>query len=687
MLFDPRSVAILGASNDPTKWGHALARNALRGGHRRSVFLVNRRGEAILGQPGYRSLAELPQVPELVAIVVRADGFAAALDDALRAGARAIVAITAGLGERDQAGRTLQRAAAERVRAAGAVLIGPNCLGIADTGTELNLTWGAIQPGSIGLISQSGNLGLELVQLAQAAGLGFSRFISVGNQADVDAADCLQALIDHEPTHAIAVYLEDFGDGRAFASIAESAAAAGKPVVLLTVGTTAASARVAYSHTGALVSDSIAVDAACRSSGMYRVPTPLAMIDLLQVLLAPRHMNGRRVAIAGDGGGHVALAADRVIASGLRVEAFSDPLAATLTNMLPPTATASNPVDIAGAGEADIVNFERIVRLMAQSGEADAILLTGYFGGYSEQSEDYRRSEMEVAGAMATAAHDAGRLLVVHTMYPASPTSQHLRGLGVPVYADIDAAARALGRLAERMVNPPLGMPAPLPSPAHSAPVPTDYVGTRQVLAAAGIPFGEARAVESEQAAIAAAAAIGYPVVLKALGSLHKSEVGGVRLAIAGADQLIEAFREMHARLDATTFCVEREAPLALGVELLIGVKWDRHFGPVALVSLGGIHAELFSDLAVALAPVSVEQAVRLIRSLRAGELLLGRRGARPLDLKSAADALAALSRFAAAQPEVGEVEVNPLLLLERGVLGLDARLVRQSAEPQAGTG
>ena len=659
-----------------------MARNALSGGHRRSVFLVNRRGDAILGQRSYRSLAELPQPPELVAIVVRADVFEAALDDALRAGARAIVAITAGIGERDQAGLIRQRAAAERIRAAGAVLIGPNCLGVADTETELNLTWGAIQPGSVGLISQSGNLGLELVQLGQAAGLGFSRFISVGNQADVDAADCLQALIDHGPTHAIAVYVEDFGDGRAFASIAESAAAAGKPVVLLTIGATAASARVAYSHTGALVSDSIAVDAACRASGMYRVQTPLQMIDLIQVLLAPRRPSGRRVAVGGDGGGHVALAADRLIAHGLQVERFSDQLAASLTSMLPPTAATGNPVDIAGAGEEDIVNFERVIRLIAQSGEADAILLTGYFGGYSEQSEAYRRSEMEVAGAMARAAHEAGRLLVVHTMYPASPTSQHLRRLGVPVYADVDAAAFALGRLADRMVNPPLGVPAPLPSPTPSATVPTDYFGTRQLLAAAGIPFGEARLVESEQAAIAAASAIGYPVVLKAVGRTHKSDAGGVRLAIAGAEQLTEAFREMRARLPATSFSVEKEAPLALGIELLIGVKRDRHLGPIALVGLGGIHAELFRDLAVALAPVSEEQGVALIRSLRGAELLLGRRGVRPLDLKSAAGALSALSRFAAARPDVAEIEINPLLVLERGVLALDARLLRQSAEP-----
>jgi acyl-CoA synthetase (NDP forming) len=639
------------------------------------VFLVNRRGDQILGQPSYRSLADLPQPPELVAIVVRAAGFEAALDESLRAGARAIVAITAGIGEKDAAGLALQEAMADRVRAAGALLVGPNCLGIADTGTELDLTWDRFRPGPVGLISQSGNLGLELAQLGHDAGLGFSRFISVGNQADVDVAECLRALIDHVPTRAIAVYVEDFGDGREFASIAESAAAAGKPVVLLTIGATPASARVAQSHTGALVSDSIAVDAACRASGMYRVETPQQMIDLLQVLLAPHQPAGRRVAIAGDGGGHVALAADRLIARGLLVAPFSDRLSASLAGILPPTATTGNPVDIAGAGEEDVFNFERVVRLMAQSGEADAVILTGYFGGYSEQSEDYRRIELDVATALTHAAHDAGRFLMVHSMYPKSPTSQQLRREGVPVYGDIDAAATALGRRADRTANPPLGVPTLPPPSRASAPVPTDYFGARQLLAESGIPFAEARRTESEDAAVAAGAAVGYPVVLKALGAAHKSDAGGVRLAIADEAQLRDAFREMQARLRPASFSVEKEAAMGSGFELLIGVKRDRSFGPIALVGFGGTSAELFRDLAVALAPVAVEQGVALIRSLRGAQLLLGYRGRPPLDIEAAARALSALSQLAAARPDMPEVEINPLLILERGVVGLDALL------------
>ena len=640
------------------------------------MFLVNRKGDEILGEHSYRSLAELPEPPELVAIVVRAAGFEAAIADAVDAGARAIVAITSGLGERDQAGLALQRAAVDRVRSAGAVMVGPNCLGIADTGTELDLTWDDFGAGPVGLISQSGNLGLELAQLAHDAGVGFSRFVSLGNQADLDAAECLESLIDHEPTRVIALYIEDFGDGRALASIADSANRAGKPVILLTVGSSAASVRTAYSHTAALVSDSTAVDAACCASGMYRVETPQQMIDLAQMLLMAQPARGRRVAIVGDGGGHVALAADRLSANRLLIEPFTEQLAKDLASILPPTASTGNPVDVAGGGEEDVFNFERVIRVIAGSGEADAVLLTGYFGGYSEQSEAFRRLELQVADAMVRAAKEAGRPLIVQTMYPRSVTTADLRRHGVPVYGDIEAAARSLGRVVDRLENPPLGVgPNVAPSASGSAPSSSEYFGIRRWLADGGIPFIDARPAESLEAAFEAGASLGYPVVLKALGSIHKSDAGGVRLALADEAALGEAMSEMRNRLQPALFSVERMAPIERGVELLIGVKRDRSFGPVALVGIGGVYAELFQDVAVALAPITVEQGIALIRSLRGAAFLLGGRGRPTLDLDAAAQALAILSRVAA-MPEVAEIEINPLLVLETGVLALDARLL-----------
>lgn len=644
---------------------------------------MNRNGGEILGERSYPSLRDLPESPELVVITIRPAGFASAVEQALAVGARAIVAITAGLGERDSAGRAIQNEAVRTCREAGAVMVGPNCLGIADLTTDLDLTWDDFGPGSVALVSQSGNVGLELAQHAHYFGVGFSRFVSLGNQADLDASECLEDLIEHEGTRVIAVYLEDFGDGRQFATVAARAVAAGKPVILLTVGSTAASQRMAYSHTGALVSDSLAIDAACHAAGIYRVHTPMQLIDLAQLLLMPHPPRGPRMAVIGDGGGHVALAADRLATYGLQVDPFTEKTSARIAEVLPATATSGNPVDVAGGGEEDIWTFQRAAGIMAESGEADAVILTGYFGGYSEQLEPYAAKELEVASTMVDDAEAAACPLIVQTMYPRSPTSQAFRQRGVPVFADIEAPARALGMIVDRIANPPLGVPDANPPPLAAegregvrdiSGRGVDYFSIRRLLTDAGIRFVDARPVSTEHEALEAARAIGYPVVLKALGAVHKSDVGGVWLAIPDDQGLLSAFRELESRLQPPLFAVEANAPVGLGLELLIGAKWDRSFGRIALVGLGGLYAEVFRDVAVALAPVSQDAAKALIRSLHGSELLTGSRGRPPLDIDAAALALECLARFAVDSPAIAEVEINPLLVLPEGAIGLDAR-------------
>ncbi|HEX2102720.1 MAG TPA: CoA-binding protein, partial [Solirubrobacteraceae bacterium] len=277
-LFAPASVAIVGASDDPVKWGNWLARGALRAEHRRAVHLVNRRGGDVLGRPAHRSLHDVPEPPELVVLAVPPAAVEPSVDDALAAGARAIVAITAGEADGD-AGGARDAALAERVRAAGAVLVGPNCLGVFDAGAELQLVPADLPRGRIGLLSQSGNLALELGLLAAEAGLGFSRFVSLGNQADLEAAELIRELAAHPETEVIAVYTEDFRDGRAFAHAAQAAREAGKPVLLMAVAHTEATARAVRSHTGALASDGAAIDAACRAAGIERVSAPQELVD------------------------------------------------------------------------------------------------------------------------------------------------------------------------------------------------------------------------------------------------------------------------------------------------------------------------------------------------------------------------------------------------------------------------
>jgi acyl-CoA synthetase (NDP forming) len=295
-LFEPESVAVVGASDDPEKWGNWLARGALRGASRRAVHLVNRRGGEVMGRPAHPSLASLPEAPELAVLAVPPAAVEAAVDDAIAAGCRALVVITAGEADGDAGGRR-DAALARRVREAGVILLGPNCLGVFDAAAELELVSNDLPRGSIGLISQSGNLALEIGLLAEAAGLGFSRFVSVGNQADLDAGELIGELAAHDGTELIAIYVEDFRDGRAFTRAAEGAARAGKPVVLLAVERTEATARAVRSHTGALASDSAAIDAACRAAGMERVRSPQELVDLAQGLLRAGVPRGRRVAV------------------------------------------------------------------------------------------------------------------------------------------------------------------------------------------------------------------------------------------------------------------------------------------------------------------------------------------------------------------------------------------------------
>ena len=674
-LFAPASVAVVGASNNPRKWGNWLARGAVDGESRRPAYLVNRRGGEILGRPAYRSLAELPEPVELVVVAVPIAVLEEAVESALAAGARAIVAISAGASD-SAATSALDGALAARVRAAGAVLLGPNCLGVLDNGEGLELAAGPLPDGPIGLISQSGNLALELGQLAAAEGLGFSRFVSLGNQADLDATAFLLALAEHPATRLIALYVEDFRDGRAFARAAQEVVRAGKPVVVLAVERGQATTRAARSHTGALVSDGAAVDAAFRVAGIERVRTPRELIDVAQALLRSARPAGRRLAVLADGGGHGIIAAGLAGAAGLELPALGDVTVASLRGLLPATAALTNPVDLAGAAEQDPRAFDRTAEVILAAGEVDALLLTGYFGGYGQYASDVAEGELGAARRLGEIAADTGRPIVAHTMYPQSPAAHALREAGVPSYASIDQAVAVLGRMATASIDHASSIPE-LPEPA--APIRGNgdgYLAARELLAEAGVRFVAQRTVTSGAAARQAARELGYPVVLKALGVLHKSDAAGVVLGLADEEALVRAYDDLDRRLAAAAFSVEAMAPLAGGLELLIGVRWDARFGPVVLAGTGGVYAEVLRDVAVALAPVDEVQAEAMLRSLRSAPLLLGGRGRPALAIGAAAGALAALARAAAAHPELCEIEVNPLLVTSNEAIALDARLV-----------
>src|SRR6185437_12944722 len=484
-LFDPASVAVVGASDDTRKWGNWLAQGALRGEAHRPAYLVNHRAGEILGRPAYATLHDLPETPELVVIAVPGPAIAPTVETALELGARALVVISAGAG--GEQGGDHDAALAQRVRDAGAVLLGPNCLGVLDSGCRLELVPNPLPAGAIGLIYQSGNLALELGLMAAPEGLGFSRFASLGNQADLGATELVGAFAAHEPTEVIAVYIEDFRDGRAFARAAARAVAGGTPVIALAIDGSGAGSRAVQSHTGALASDGAAIDAALAAAGVHRVRTPRELVDAAQALLRAPAARGRRVAVLGDGGGHVSIAAAVAAQAGLEVPELSEVAMAPLRETLPAAAGVSNPIDLAGAAEQDVHVFDRIALDLLGSGEVDALLVSGYFGGYAEYGPETAADELHTAELMGAAVATAGRPVVAQTMYPYGPAAQALRRSGVPVYASVEQAAGALVLLAAHGAWQPETIPElPAPGPAATG---DGYLAARALLAGAGIRF------------------------------------------------------------------------------------------------------------------------------------------------------------------------------------------------------
>lgn len=675
-LFAPRTVAVVGASDDSAKWGNILARRALAHAGDRSVVLVNRGAGEVLGRPAYRSAraaAEAVGRPvDLAVLCVPAAGFVAAVTDAVDAGARAVVAITAGLSETGAEGARTEAEALAVVRGAGAVMVGPNCLGVVDTTTGLQLAHAALPAGDVAVLSQSGNLVLDLAGLLADRGLGVSRFVSLGNQADVGVVDLMRACVDHVGTRAVAVYTEDVVDGRAFLDAARALRDAGKPLLLLAPGRTEAAVRSAVSHTGSLTTSSMVLDAACAATGAHRVDHPTQLADLLLALRAPRRMAGSRVAVLTDGGGHGAVAADLLAASGLGTPVLTGPVISELEAALWAQATVTNPVDLAGAGEQDAASYARGVQVLLDCDQVDGVLLTGFFGGYSTEQSNLTEPELAAARQMAAVVAAQGKPLVVQTIHPHSPASEVLRSAGIPVHRDTDRACAVLAGLVER---PGAGLAEALPAPA--APVTdTSYAGARALFAAAGIAFPDAVPVTDEPGLEAALDRVGLPVVLKATGRSHKSEGGGVVVDLPDRDTARAAYADLVARLSPPAVSVEEMADLADGVELIVGSVRDPKFGPVVMVGLGGLFTEVLDDTACAIAPVSVDAARRLLLSLQGAPVLTGARGRAPVDLDSLAELVARVSSVAAAHPELAEVDLNPVVARPDGVLALDARVV-----------
>ncbi|GEE01311.1 CoA-binding protein [Gordonia spumicola] len=659
----PRSVAVVGASSNRTKWGYWLAAGAIAGAGRRDVHLVNARGGDILGHACVTSLAELDEAPELVALCVPGPMVGAVVDEALAMGTRGFLGITAGIED--------EPLIAERIRAAGARLVGANSLGIYDAAGELDLSWGNFTPGPMAIISQSGQLGSELARFGQHNGIGVSRFVSIGNQTDVTAAELLADLVDHEATRVVVVYLESFAGGAELFDAVAALRAAGKPVILLTVGASAAGSRLARSHTGSLTAPVDIVDAACRAAGVLRAQSPGEVIDVARSVIAGAAPAGRRTVIVGDSGGQCGIAADQAAAHGLSVPALGSDADAALTALLPAGAATSNPVDLAGAGEADLANYVNAVALALADPDVDSAVLTGYFGCYGADNPALMDDELALAQRLADAARAAGKPLYVHSMEATGPVADALWAAGVPTFGTVEPLLRALSGTAV------YSLPArdvTIGSVVGDAP--TDgYWNARALLLDRGVAFPAAAVVTSVDEAVAAAAELTAPLVLKAAWLEHKSEVGGVKVGLSGED-VAAVFADMHGRLGDGDYVLEEMDTRPDGVEVLIGCQRHPDLGVTVTVGTGGVATEVYADVVLESAPVDAATAADMISRLKAHKLLAGWRGKPATDVAALADVVAAVSRLAASDSRISEIELNPVRVAPGGVVALDALIV-----------
>jgi acyl-CoA synthetase (NDP forming) len=569
-------------------------------------------------------------------------------------------------------------------------LVGPNCMGVLNTAGDvrLNATFAPVYPpaGRVAMSTQSGALGLAVLDYARDLGIGLSTFVSVGNKADVSSNDLIQYWATDPNTAVILLYLESFGNPRKFSQIARRVGRR-KPIVAVKSGRSTSGARAASSHTGALASSDAIVDALFRQAGVIRTATLEEMFDAARLLATQPLPRGRRVAILTNAGGPGILAADACEAAGLVLPPLSTSSVESLRSFLPPAASIGNPVDMIASATAD--HYERALTTLLDDDGIDSVLII-FIPPLVTKGEDVAAAITRVTAdrhakpilAIFMSAQPAGQLLdpIPAFRFPeaAAVALAHASAyagwrqqpaIPPPVFADIDKdAARTI---VDRTLQTGGGWLAPDDCQA--------------LLSAVGIPAASSRTAATEDAAVEAAEQIGYPVVLKAVGPaiLHKTEFGGVRLGLKAASDVRQAWRDLTGRIgDAMTGGLVQEMVTG-GVEMLVGAVEDPIFGPVLACATGGTIAELLSDMQFRLHPLNERDAEAMIEGLRGAKLLRGYRGAAPADEAALRDALLRLSALIEICPEIVELDVNPLTVLSRGVRALDARVRVERPKPR----
>lgn len=694
-MFQPKSVAVIGASQRERRVGTTVLQNVIDGGFTGEIYPVNPKYSSLADRKCYRDVSDLPQAPDLAIVCTPPETVPGLIRDLGERGTRAVVVLTSGLArERDRHGVTLQERMLQHAKPHVLRILGPNCIGLLSPGIGLNASFAHMgaRPGKLAFVSQSGALTTAVLDWADAREIGFSHFVSLGDSADVDFGDMLDYLASDPGTDAILMYMESIRDARKFMSAAR-AAARNKPVVVIKSGRVPEGAQAAASHTGAMAGADDVYDAAIRRAGMLRVDTTDDLFAAVETLARLRPFWGDKLSIMTNGGGAGVMATDALVLDGGKLARLSDKTRAALDAALPTTLGRVNPVDI--GGDADLARYTGTLAALCEDPETAAVLFI--------QAPTAVMPSLDVANALAALPKPSKNIF---TCWLGGETAERARRIcreaGLPTYDTPENAARAFLEAVNYRRNQSLLMETPPSIPPGFAP---DVARVRAiidgvmregrallsepeakgVLAAYGIPVVETLVAETPEQAGALAQGLGFPVAVKLVSPdiTHKSDVGGVVLNIETAEQACDAARQIRKRALAakpdarvTGYSVQRMANGAEAFELIVGVATDNVFGPVLLFGQGGTAVEVIADRTIGLPPLNLNLARDMVARARVSKLLAGYRNRPPADHEAIYLTLVKLSQLVCDVPEIAELDINPLFADAHGVLALDARIV-----------
>jgi acetyltransferase len=699
-LLTPGAVAVIGASRTPGKVGHDILANLVEGGFAGRIVPVNPTAASVLGLPCFPSLEAAGGRIDLGVVAVPAAAVLGAVHGCIQAGAKAVVVITAGFRETGREGAELERQVAQLCASQRVRLLGPNCLGLINTGHRMNASFAGHMPraGSISVFSQSGALCTAILDHAAGRGFGLAKLVSIGNKADLTEVDMLCELADDPQTRVIVGYLENIATGDAFMDAAEEASSK-KPVVLMKAGTTQAGQRAASSHTGVLAGTEIAFGAAFRRTGVIRADVFEQILDYATALSMQPLPRGDRVLIITNAGGPGTMAADAAERAGLHVASLGSNTAAALRARLPHAASTGNPVDV--LGDADPERYVAALQAAQDDPGVDAILVLLTPQAMTRPTETARAIARSLRGDKPVLAAFMGGREVL-------PGREELVAAGLPEYPSPEravAALRAMHEYAQWRRRPPRvvtryrvnrrRVERIISRRLKTGRLQLGEVKAKSVLAAYGFQIPAGALATSAEEAVETAEHIGYPVVMKVVSPdiVHKSDIGGVRVGITTRREVADAFDLMSLRIRENApeahvegFYVEHMVPR--GLEVILGMTRDPQFGPMLMFGLGGIFVEVMKDVAFHLAPITADEALQMLSATRSYALLRGARGQRGVDVAAIAAGLQRVSQLATDFPEIAEMDINPLMVGEVGTepIAADARIMlRVPARPPEG--